>query len=199
LISSDDRKETKMESTGSTNVTQATFLQFIDELDNADQAVAEAVGMRKDIRKRAVGAGLNIKAVDQARKVAEQAGDKREQHDRDFRQYMFWLNKPIGYQSDWIGEAAPAAAPGNGEDTAAVSEHQVHQVSNHGHAAGQAGRDRGSNPWTPGTDLAQVWDTGWLAGQEEIARKIAPTEAPAPRRRGRPPGTRNKPKATAAS
>jgi uncharacterized protein (UPF0335 family) len=178
------------------NVTQATFLQFIDELDNADQMVAEAVGNRKDVRKRCVGAGLNIKAVDQARKVAEQSGDKREQHDRDFRQYMLWLGKPMGYQADWIDPERRAPSSPNGEDLTAVSEHQQQQVERAGRAAGEAGRDRSSNPWSPGHLLAQLWDQQWLAGQEALARKIGPTESAAPpKRRGRPPGSRNRPRA----
>jgi hypothetical protein len=176
------------------NVTQATFLAFIEELDNADQMVAEAVGNRKDTRKRAIGAGLNMKAVDQARKVAEQSGDKRDQHDRDFRQYMVWLSKPMGYQYDWIDPERRPASP-NGEDLAAVSEHQQHQVEMAGRAAGEAGRDRDRNPWSPGHLLHQTWDSAWLAGQEALARKIGPSEAPAPRKRGRPPGSRNRPRA----
>jgi hypothetical protein len=181
------------------NVSQATFLKFVEELDNADQAVAEAVGMRKDVRKRAIGAGLNMKAVDQARKVAEQSGDKRDQHDRDFRLYMLWFGKPIGYQSDWIDPERGTRPAPNGEDTAAVSEHQQHQVQMAGRAAGEAGRDRDANPWSPGTLLYQTWDTNWLAGQEVLARKIGPSEAPPPRKRGRPPGSRNRPKSGAAA
>jgi hypothetical protein len=177
------------------NLTQASFLQFIDELDNADQMVAEAVGNRKDVRKRCIGAGLNIKAVDQARKVAEQAGDKREQHDRDFRQYMLWLGKPMGFQANWIDPDHGNAPAPNGQDMAAVSEHQQQQVERAGRAAGEAGRDRGANPWSPGHVLAQLWDQQWLAGQEALARKIGPTEsAVPPKRRGRPPGSRNRPR-----
>jgi hypothetical protein len=171
------------------NVTQATFLQFIDEYHGVDQAVAEAVGMRKDLRKRIRGAGLNLAAFDRARTEAEKSGDKREDEDREFRQYMNWLGKPIGYQADWVG----APPPPDGEDTAAIAEHQIHQVETHGRAAGEAGHNRGSNPWSPGTMLYTVWDESWMAGQEVIARKMGLAETP-PRRRGRPPGARNRPK-----
>jgi uncharacterized protein (UPF0335 family) len=189
-----------MESTSQAqgNVTQTTFLAFVEELNNADQAVAEAVGMRNDVRKRAHGAGLNMKAVDQARKVAEQSGDKRDQHDRDFRQYMTWFGKPIGFQSDWV-DPAHGSRPNGGEDTSAIAQHQVHQVETAGQAAGEGGHERGANPWSPGTFLYQTWDQKWLEGQEAIARRMGPAEAAAPRKRGRPPGAKNKPKHGGAS
>lgn len=185
------------------NVTQATFLQFVEELNNADQAVAEAVGMRKDIRKRARGAGLVMSQVDRARKEADKSGDKREMEDREYRRYMMWFGKPLGYQADWIEPerraSALAGAVPNGEDIAAVSEHQQRQVELAGRAAGEAGRDRGVNPWSPGTQLYDTWDASWLAGQDVLARKIGPSETSAARKRGRPPGARNKPKSGAAA
>jgi hypothetical protein len=186
-----------MESTSAAggNVTQATFLQFVDEYSDVDQAVAQAVGMRKDLRKRIRGAGLNLAAFDRSRAEAEKSGDKREEEDREFRRNMAWLGKPIGFQADWVGAPSTSSGPRpNGEDTAAVAEHQVHQVEAHGEAAGEAGRERGANPWSPGTLLYQTWDTAWMAGQETLARKLGPAEALAPRKRGRPPGARNKPK-----
>lgn len=182
-----------------TNITQSTFLQFVDEYNDVDQAVSEAVGMRKDLRKRIRGAGLNLAAFDRARVQAEKSGDKREEEDREFRRYMGWLNKPIGYQSDWIDPERRAAispnGPDGGEDIAAVSEHQKRQVELAGHSAGEAGRDRDANPWSPGTLLYTVWDGAWLDGQEVLASKILPPET-APRKRGRPPGSRNRPRAS---
>jgi uncharacterized protein (UPF0335 family)/ribosome modulation factor len=169
------------------NVSQATLEQFLEELDNADQMVAESVGNRKDVRKRAVAAGIHIKALDQARKVAKQSGDKREEHDRNFRQYMWMMGKPIGFQADWVGGVGARAT--NGED---INELQRRQVSDAGHTAGIDGRDRSSNPWTPSTDMAAIWDTGWLSGQTELAERMAPPDAP--KKRGRPPGSRNRPR-----
>jgi hypothetical protein len=173
------------------NVTRETFLGFVEELDNADQMVAEAVGNRKDVFKRAEGAGLKKSALIQARKVAQQAGEKREQHDRDFRQYMLWFGKPLGYQGDLFAPDGPAlrARPSNGEE---ISEHQANQIAAEGRKAGEAGRNRGNNPWSPGTDSAERWDAGWLEGQAALAATLAPPETP--RRRGRPPGSRNRPK-----
>jgi hypothetical protein len=154
--------------------------------------VAEAVGNRKDTWKRAIGAGLDKDALIRARKLAEKAGDKRELEDRRVRLYMLWLDKPLGFQGDLIAPDGPAlrTRPSNGEE---ISEHQVHQIEAEGRKAGEAGRNRGDNPWSPGTYPAESWDAGWLEGQTAIAATMAPPEA-AQRRRGRPPGSRNRPK-----
>jgi ribosome modulation factor len=176
------------------NVTKASFLAFFDEYTDVDAAVAEAVGMRKDLRARIKGAGLNLHAFDRARKEAEKSGERREAEDREYRRNLEWLGKPLGYQSTM---GFPAAA--NGEDCearlaaeeAAVSEHQAHQVSDAGHTAGKAGRARDQNPWTPGSYLHQVWDGGWNVGAEALAQSRIP-DPEAPKRRGRPLGSRNR-------
>jgi hypothetical protein len=184
------------------NVTQATFLGFIDEYMVADQAVAEAVGARKDLRQRIKGAGFLLKAFDRTRKEAEKAADVRDAEDREFRRNMAWLGKPLGFQADWVGgSATPAPIFGNGPDDDAISEHQVHQVELAGLTAGREGKNRDTNPWGEDSYLRERWDEKWLVGQEEIARRMGPQEAPAGgvrRGRGRPPGARNRPKDGAA-
>lgn len=184
------------------NVSKASFLAFFDEYTDVDAAVAEAVGMRKDLRARIKGAGLNLSAFDRARKEAEKSGERREAEDREYRRNLEWLGKPLGYQSTMGFAAAPQAAA-NGAmggadreaslaaEKAAVSEHQAHQVSDAGHAAGLGGRARDQNPWSPGSYLYQVWDGGWNIGAEALAQSQLPSDA-APKRRGRPPGSRNR-------
>jgi uncharacterized protein (UPF0335 family) len=167
-----------------TNITQSTFLAFIEELDNADQMVAEAVGNRKDVYKRAEGAGLKKKALIQARKVAEQSGDLRDEHDRDFRLYMLWLGKPIGYQSDWIDLSAGPLHP-----TARILPRSASTSSTRS-SSPDALRARPGAIATPirgrrAPLLYQTFDDAWLAGQEVLARKILP-----PRRRPRNAGGR---------
>jgi hypothetical protein len=183
---------------GDGNITQATFLEFVDEYTTADQLVAEALGARKDLRKRIKGAGLNLSAFDRARAEAEKAADVREEEDREFRRNMDWLGKTLGYQADFFGGGEPAVPEGaNGVDGEGISEHQVRQVEQAGLNAGRLGHERGSNPWSPDTFLHEHWDDMWVAGQEEIARSMGPQEESAEtvrRGRGRPPGTRNKPK-----
>lgn len=187
------------------NVTRETFLQFVEELDTADQMVAEAVGNRKDVRKKGRGLGLIMSQVDRARKEAQKAGDRREIEDRDFRQYMLWFGKPLGYQGDLFAPDGPElrTRPSNGEG---ISEHQLNQIDAEGRRSGEAGRNRGENPWSPGTFSAARWDAAWLEGQAAIAATLQsagalPEGMPGgpQRRRGRPPGSRNRPKPGDAS
>lgn len=175
-------------------ISQAMVLELIEELDDADQEVATGVGHRKDVRLKAKGLGINLAALDRARKLATQSGEKREAEDRELRRYMAWMGKPLGHQAEMFDQTETAR--GNGIDTAAISEHQVHQVDTGGSVAGKAGHDRGSNPWSPGTYLYQIWDTGWMRGQEALAQTLV--EEPK-RRPGRPPGAKNKPKGNAGA
>jgi hypothetical protein len=165
------------------NVTQTAFLQLIEEYTDVDQAVHEAVGMRKDLRKRIKGAGFSLAAFDRARKEAEKSEDMRDEEDRQFRRNMAWMGKPLGYQADWIGEPPPSAgANGPAGDEDQPTQHQVRQVEAAGLAAGRAGVDRADNPWGEGSFLSRVWDDQWLAGQQELGANILPSR----RRRGRP-------------
>jgi hypothetical protein len=177
------------------NTTRAGFLQFIDAYTACDAKVAEAVGERKGLRQRIKGAGYTLAAFDRARKEAEKSGDKREAEDREFRRYMDWLGKPLGFQTEMFtdAEAGVRAAAPNGHDLAAVSEHQRNRVRLDGEAAGKGGRDRGTNPWSPGTLLYTEWDIAWSTGAEALAQSRVP-EPGTRRGRGRPPGSRNRPK-----
>jgi hypothetical protein len=181
-------------SSGGGNVTRSTYLEFYDAYAAADALVAEAVGARKDLRARIKGAGFLLGPFDRARKEAEKSGDMREAEDAEFRRNMEWLGKPVGFQTTIFTEAeAPAGGAPNGHDTAAVSEHQRRRVSDAGHTAGLHGYVRDGNPWSPGTLLYQVWDSGWHQGAEMLAQSRVP-EPGSKRPRGRPPGSRNRPK-----
>src|SRR5215831_18524627 len=151
---------------------KAEFLGFFEEYDDADAAVAEAVGARKDLRARIKGAGIILKAFDRARKLAVVSGEKREEEELALRRYMGWLQKPLGFQGRMFDQAP--AAPGDGE----VSPQTVERVERQGYEAGEAAsqgdakRLRVSNPWTPGTYLHDVWDAHWRRGaglEEEVA------------------------------
>jgi hypothetical protein len=186
------------------NTTQAGFLAFYDEYRDVDDAVAAAVGQRKDLRARIKGAGFGLAAFDRARAEAEKSGERREAEDREYRRNMEWLGKPVGFQSTMgfpravqTGEAASSAA--NGKDHDAVSEHQRKQVEAGGFACGAAGHARESNPWTPGTVLYQTWDISWVSGAEELAQRQVGSDGKRRRPRGRPRGSRNRPPAGGAN
>lgn len=179
---------------------KGTFLEFIEEYTNVDQAVAEAVAMRKDLRKRIKGAGFNLAALDRARKLSQSSGEKRDAEDQHLRRYMEWLGKPLGFQAAMGFMANPTDQP---KDAADVAPHQVHRVEDHGRVAAERGEPRTANPWSPGTFLCQIWDSQWLAAtaKKEAAEEkgngaaaAAPTaaEPPVKRKGGRPKGAKDK-------
>lgn len=171
------------------NVTQATFLDFLGKYDDADALVADAVNERKDLRKAIKGAGINLAAFDRARIDADKSGDKREAEELEYRRYMAWRNKPVGFQPSM--DLAPS------DPMAALSTYTLHQIDTEGFAAGKGGKTRTINSYTPGTEAWSRWDTAWVRGQADNAAGLAKTpEAaaaaraagePAPKRgRGRP-------------
>src|SRR6266566_8708780 len=165
---------------GSLNVTQGTYLGFLQEYRDADDAVAEAIGERKDLRKRIKGAGINLKAFDRARRDSDKSGEIREEEDRWYRRLMNWLGKPVGFQADMFADA-----PRTDADEAAVAERQVEMAEEAGEIAGRNGVDRAKNPWSPGTSLWEIYDRGWMRGQERLAETLTPSDSPK-RGRGRP-------------
>jgi hypothetical protein len=178
------------------NITQATFLQFVDEYMDVDAAVDQAVGMRKDLRKRIKGAGISLAAFDRARRESGKSEDMREQDDREFRRLMAWLGKPIGTQGDLFEPPPPNDEfEEDGDDEAEYSPDQIYQTESAGRAAGEAGRPRDQNPWGVGSTMHARWDQGWMAGQGHLAERMRPESGNGARRGpGRPPGSRNRPK-----
>lgn len=167
------------------NLTQATFLEFFDEYQAACNAVTSALGERRDVIKRAEGAGINRRGFLNARSLAEQSGEKRQQEFIATHTYMGYLGKPLTMD--------PIPAPIDNT----ITEHQRRKVEGDGFQAGRHDQNRQSgNTWAPGSLLYQVYDDAWVAGQEalEAAKAKAAPPPEEPRRPGRPRGSRNRPK-----
>ncbi len=167
------------------NVTQAAFLGFLDQCADSDREVAEAVAARKDLRSKIKAAGIPLKAFDRARKDGAVSGEVREREEAWYRRLMAWQNKPFGFQASMDFSS-------DDPDQQAVNVHQLKTVDNEGFDAGKNGKKRETNPYTPGSEMAQRWDSAWLRGQAEIASTLKPGSAPAAaanggrRGRGRP-------------
>lgn len=183
------------------NVSADTFIHFLDEYRGVDAAVAEAVGVRKELRSRIKGAGFDLKAFDRARRDAEMSGEIRERREQEYLRYMRWLGMPIGYQADIFGgEGGESGGEPSLDD---LPEIQRDRISLAGGIAARAGKPRGSNPWSPGSLAEGLWDDAWAAAAppppepeaepETAAPPQAGNDAEAPRRRrpGRPPGRKD--------
>lgn len=170
-------------------IDQAKFLTWLDEMRELDQQVASVTADRKKklaVIKAELGGDDEFQAFQRARKDADMSGEARERRELAYRRMMFWQSKPVGWQASMDLQSED-------EDIVAVNVHELKRIDHLGEAAGKNGQRRDANPYTPGTEYAQRWDSAWLRGQAAIAATLAP-DGQQPRRRGRPPGSRNKPK-----
>jgi hypothetical protein len=184
------------------NVTQATYLEFLDRYADADNEVRAAVDARKNLRASIKAAGIPLAAFDRTRKDSEKSGEIREHEETWYRRMMAWRHKPVGFQASMDLETDE---PG----VAALNIHELKRIDNEGFEAGKGGRRRDSNSYTPGTEAYTRWDTAWLRGQAEIAASTAKTPGAAEaaraaganggRPRGRPRGSGKKSREPAAA
>lgn len=170
------------------NISAVTINGFLEEYDDADETVNQAVAARKDLRKRIKGAGINLAAFDRARKSLDKSGEKREEEDHHYRLIMAAAGKPVGPQID-LGLENETQTP---EQRAAESVARGKRIDNEGFDAGHKGRRADLNPWTPGTEEFARWHNAWTRGQAQKVEDQHRETAPAPaggtevRRRGRP-------------
>jgi Mg-chelatase subunit ChlI len=169
------------------NLSQSTYLEFIDAYAEADEAVADKVNERRALRQKGkTEYGIDLEAFDQMRKLEKQSGEARAATYRAVRQYMVWSGKPL--PSDDDDDEKPVVKP----TPADINELQIRQVQSTAFAHGRGGDSRDLNTWSPGSFLYSVWDESWREGRDALAQDQMESEAP--KRRGRPKGARNKPK-----
>lgn len=174
-------------------LTDDEIVGFLNESRSLSREASEHQGMLRAQRKRGIAAGMNRRAWAMALrglKASDPEGVVAMY--RDAIRYMTLLRLPITAE-DLFGGALPQVANSTrvGMD--------IWDAQDSGHKVGRAGGDRAENPYEAGSELHVEWDAWWIKGQESIAREMGPdTELPAsartPRKRGRPPGAKNKPK-----
>jgi hypothetical protein len=191
-----------------------SYTNFMYRLDEAQAELSAALaacrGPRKrlkDLEQEIVAAGINLVAFRRAREDCDLPSAVREQIMQQHHQMMIWNRRPISFQADMF-EAPPA------ERTKA----ELDRIGRAGYDAGRGGRKSDDNPHRAGTEEHALWHnahkTGYdsfLAEQKRLAESLAgkksakgkPAAAPAAptgerRGRGRPPGSRNKPKGETA-
>lgn len=184
------------------NVTQASYLEFLDRYEDADNVCAAATASRKDLRAAIKAAGIPLASFDRTRRDSKKSGDVREHEEGWYRRMMGWRNKPVGFQ-------ASMDLPDDGDaGLKALNVHELKTIDNEGFNSGKASHRRDSNSYTPGTEAYTRWDNAWLRGQAEIAEGLAKTPAAAAAakaaganggRRGRPRGSGKNQRAAAAA
>lgn len=170
------------------------FLTLLQELETAESAHMAAVELCKAPKKKLkevkekIGARMPMAAFDRMREDVYKPGSQRQQEDAAYRQAMAWMGKPVLFQEEF--SFSPKTA----------GEAEMHRIDGEGYEAGKAGHSSDDNPWTPGEERFARWQSAWSRGftefveeQKRLAAEMGP-KAGDPPRRGRPPGSRNKPK-----
>lgn len=144
------------------NISQASILNFIQELKAAESEIGTAlVGCknaragRKAIFKRIKDAGIRRDAFDRAYADNERFAGDREEEDKHYRYLMAMLGKPVA------GDEAPAESI----ETPQHRELRMDKVRADGVSAGRSGYNAGLNPWEPGSEPHAEWQNGWIEGQ----------------------------------
>jgi hypothetical protein len=177
------------------NVSPAQFHAWLEEYEERDREVADAVAARKDLRAKIKANGCPLGAFDRARRDAEVSAGKRDHEEHWYQTMMAWLGKPVpmgGQATLDLGD----------ETNEAILKHQLEQAERSGYERGRKGNGTANdNPWPPGSEGHQRWHNGYMRGQTEIAATLDPNRPQSAKangagtgRRGRPAGSKNKPK-----
>ncbi len=167
------------------NVSQASILNFIQELKAAESEVGSAMEACREARKgpkaiykRIKDAGIRRDAFDRAYADNERVAEDREEEDRHYRYLMAMLGKPV--QED----ESPQAGDGTDMETDEHRALRMEKVCGDGFSAGRSGFDASINPWPNASDEWATWLTNWSLGQAaKVEDEIKP---PQDTRRGRP-------------
>lgn len=191
-----------------TNVSPDMYIGWLEEYDAADEAIAQAVAERKDLRAKIKAAGIPLKAFDRARADAAKASAVREHEAVWYQTMLAWQGKPVGYQASMdLDDDAMAAA----------YQRRLSVADKEGYETGKAGRAADECSWPAGSEGAQRWLSAWTRGQsDKVWAENDPAKAAEkpktakvngangsanghaePKRRGRPKGSKNQPKAAA--
>jgi ribosome modulation factor len=178
------------------NLTRPTFIEFCTKHDEVEKELAEIAETRrslnrrrKDLRKNMGAAGIDIEMFDRMRADLDLTPEEREAQQIDYVRYMEWMRAPVGFQPSMDLQTDD---PGE----RAFNVHELHAIDGEGFDAGRNGRRRDSNPYRPGTEAHQRWDNAWGRGQQVAVEAMGGEDAP--KRRGRKPGSKNRPKDAAA-
>jgi hypothetical protein len=206
------------------NLSRASFLDFCVKHSEIERELAEVAETRrslnrrrKDLRKGMGAAGIDLEMFDRVLLDVELIPEERVAQARAYQQMMEWRQAPVGFQPSMDLQTDD---PG----LRAYNAHELHAIDGEGYDSGRAGHPAHDNPHRPGTEAHQRWQGAWIRGQAAAVAATSGTgpaprangaipadaaaeihrlhtdptgDTPAPKRRGRPPGSGKKAAATA--
>ncbi len=189
--------DTKPPTNGPAPLSADEYLAFLQDYDDAESALMAAKAACKapkkefDAVKKDIAERTSLASFERARADRMKPGYQREEEDAAYRAMMAWLGKPVA-----IGEQSAFDFAGKEPETA-----ELHAIDSEGYQAGRNGHAEDTNTWTPGTaqhaSFASAHKRGFdefMSEQAERAEAMGP-DADAPKKRGRPAGSKNRPKA----
>jgi hypothetical protein len=192
-------QETSLAEASSHNVPPDVFLRHyrtIRDLKDAHSETGMAIARAK---KAAKNDGIDLDAMKLLEKFATLDADEAELKMKHLVIYAKWANVAIGTQATMFEDDIPEV------DVNAASEQREWVAGGRGFDAGEAGHERGTNPFEAGSAEHVAWDKSWTRGnkvwlnaQKKIAGEMGPKKSgkakkanghvePAARKRGRPP------------
>ena len=192
----------------SNTITPDEYLDIAGELAAAQREIEKATGRKRAILKRFKDKGGDNDALSLVQKLSRRDTGDRIQLLSNVKKYASWaaitLWEPGGQMAWSLDDNTPQPSG------AAVERLNAARAYEAGHASGKAGGDPQGNPFNAGSETFVQWENGYKDGQTYIAeqmgknaRRAAASEdadvggaedAGVTRKRGRPPGSPNKPK-----
>lgn len=177
-------------------VSPETFLEHYRHIRDATRAKDDASMALARTKKAAKTDGMDMFALKLVEQLSKLDNDEAEIRLRNFTHYARFLNKPYGTQLSMFDSDLPEAT------AKAREEHAIWEAGQAGLRAGQEGHRADFNPHPPGTEKHVTWHRNWKTGydsftasQAEIASEMSDNAQDQPKRgRGRPAGSKNKPK-----
>ena len=156
------------------NVTAETILQYVAEIDTAEDKLETAKGALRNVRKRAKADGVNLRMLDEIRHAKRRDADEVIQDEQDRLRYAAFLGLDLGTQME-MSLDVPA------ED---VAKREQYDARRDGLSFGRQGHPRTDTPFAhePGSVAYAAWDSGWVEGEKEHSDGSAPAKP----KRGRP-------------
>jgi hypothetical protein len=189
------------------------YARFLNELQRQQQKIDTETGVMRAIYKRAEAAGCSVKALRAGKSAVRKDPEQVRIDLRDLIRVMSLRDFPVT-QTDLFGEGGLEIKL----SPDALAESQAWGAEEDGFREGRKGVPIDDNPCAPEDILFKHWAAGWHRAQVSLARELganakaadasrakpgrkarsqtgdpllldAPRE---PKRRGRPPGSRNK-------
>lgn len=179
------------------NVTDQTYIDFIEELAELVERKDEAVSAIRNCRQRAKDAGVDMQTLDEKLKEKELDDARRREKIINGERIERLLNMTTTID---LTNAVQAEMDFSAPDPATQERIDRMNVGQEGVAAGRRGDPRDSNKYEPSSLAWSAFDQGWIQGNEtRIAlEEQKNSQGPGPKRRGRPPGSKNNKKTEAA-